>query len=67
MSELKTITIDGVDHAYAGFTDEQKLYVAHLNDVQQNMARLKFQLDQLQVTKDTFVGMLKNSLDTKGT
>ena len=62
MSELKTISIDGVEHDFASFTDEQKGMVAHVNDLNEKLAHLQFQATQLQVAKDAFIGILKQSL-----
>ena len=62
MNDLKTISIDGVDHDFASFNDEQKSIVAHLNDLNQKIGRAQFELAQLQVAKDAFVQILKNSL-----
>ena len=62
MSELKTISIDGVDHDFASFNDDQKGIVAHLNDLNQKIGHAQFELTQLQVAKDAFIGILKNSL-----
>lgn len=65
MSELKTITIDGVDHDFTTFTDQQKMFVAQINDLTRKMSELQFQADQLSVAKTGFVGMLKQSLESK--
>lgn len=62
MSELKTISIDGVEHDFASFTDEQKGMVAHINDLNQKIGAAQFQLTQLQVAKDAFIDILKQSL-----
>ena len=65
MSDLKTITIDGVDHDFSAFTDQQKLFVAQINNLSQKLDELHFQADQLSVAKTAFVGMLKQSLENK--
>lgn len=62
MSELKTISIDGVEHDYASFTDQQKAFVAQINDLNQKLGQLQMQADQFAVAKDAFVQMLKASL-----
>ena len=62
MNELKTISIDGVEHDFAAFNDEQKGMVAHVNDLNEKLAHLQFQATQLQVAKDAFIQILKNSL-----
>ena len=62
MNELKTISIDGVEHDFASFTDEQKGMVAHVNDLNEKLGHLQFQAAQLSVARDAFIGMLKASL-----
>ena len=62
MNELKTISIDGVEHDFTAFTDQQKGMVAQINDLNQKLAGLQMQAEQFSVARDTFVGMLKQSL-----
>ena len=62
MSDLKTISIDGVEHDYANFNDQQKAFVAQINDLNQKLGQLQMQADQFAVAKDAFVQMLKASL-----
>ena len=66
MSELKTITIDGAEHSFDSLSDQQKSMVAQINDLNQKLAGLQFQADQLAVAKEAFIGMLKQSLQAKG-
>jgi hypothetical protein len=56
------ITIDKVEHNLDEMTDEQKLLVNHCLDLDRKIANMAFQTQQLQVGKDAFVQMLKNSL-----
>lgn len=65
MNELKTISIDGVEHDYTQFTDQQKLMVAQINDLSQQLAQAQFKMDQINVAKEGFTMMLKQSLETK--
>ena len=62
MSDLKTISIDGVEHDFAALTDQQKAFVAQINDLSQKLGQLQMQADQLSVAKDAFIQMLKASL-----
>jgi hypothetical protein len=57
------ITIDGVEHNLDEMSDEQKLLVNHCLDLDRKIASTQFQLQQLQVGKDSFVRMLKDSLE----
>jgi len=65
MNELKTISIDGVEYEFASFTDQQKLFVAQVSDLNQKISGLQMQTDQFSVARDAFLGMLKQSLTTK--
>lgn len=69
MSEKKTqtIVIDEVEHDLEAMTDEQKMLVNHCLDLDRKIASTQFNLDQLQVGKQAFVQMLKQSLETKET
>lgn len=62
MSELKTITLDGVDYDVATMTDQQKTYLAQITDINQRLGSIQFQAEQLAVAKNAFVVMLKDSL-----
>ncbi len=57
------ITVDGVEHNLDEMTDEQKLLVQHCLDLDRKIGSTQFQLQQLQVGKDAFVKMLKESLE----
>ena len=65
MNELKTISIDGVEHDFTTFTDLQKAKVMQINDLNQKLAAMQMQAEQLSVARDAFVGMLKSSLELK--
>jgi hypothetical protein len=56
------LTIDGVEYDPSTFTDQQKMLLDHLVDLDRKTASAKFNLDQLQVGRDTFFNMLKESL-----
>jgi hypothetical protein len=56
------ITIDNVEHNLDEMTDEQKLLVQHCLDLDRKIGSTQFQLQQLQVGKEAFIRMLKESL-----
>jgi hypothetical protein len=58
------ITIDGVEHDVANFTEEQIALTNHCLDLDRKIGSTQFQLQQLMVGKDAFLGMLKKSLET---
>lgn len=59
------IVIDDVEYTFEDMTDEQKLLVNHVADLDRKIASSKFNLDQLQVGKDAFIGLLKKALEPK--
>ena len=67
MAEKKTqpLTIDGVEYDFNELTDNQKIIVNHVADLDRKLASAKFNLDQLQVGRDAFFAMLKDSLEDK--
>jgi len=56
------ITIDGVEYDYDNFSEQQKILVAHIDDLERKTNSAKFNVDQLVVGRDAFVNMLKQSL-----
>jgi hypothetical protein len=64
MAEKKpvTITINDVDYTEDQLTDEQKMLINHIADLDRKMGSAQFNLDQLRVGRDAFVTMLTASL-----
>jgi cell division septum initiation protein DivIVA len=56
------IIIDDVEYDYDTFTDQQKLITDHITDLERKVNSAKFNLDQLQIGRDAFLNMLKQSL-----
>lgn len=56
------LTIDGVEYDVDALTDQQKVILEHVIDLERKLASSKFNMDQLQVGRDTFFNMLKQSL-----
>ena len=62
-NEKKTpLSIDGVEYQFEDLTQEQQILVNHVADLDRKLSSAKFNIDQLQVGRDAFFGMLKNSL-----
>jgi len=64
-NKSQMITIDGVEYDTAEFTEEQVTLTNHCLDLDRKIANMNFQLQQLQVGKDSFVNMLKVSLEAE--
>ena len=58
------VSIDGVEYDPETFTDEQKAILNHLVDLNRKLEGARFSYDQLQVGRDAFLKMLKDSLAT---
>lgn len=56
------VTLDGIEHDASKFTNEQMHLLNHCLDLDRKLSSTQFQLQQLQVGKDSFLQMLKNSL-----
>ena len=58
------VTIDGVEHDANTFTEQQILLLNHTIDLDRKIGSTQFQLQQLQVGKDSFLKLLKEALAT---
>ena len=65
MSEDNTLEIDGVKHNIEEMTDQQKAMLKHVADLEQKLANARFNLDQLQFSRQAFIDALKASLNEK--
>ena len=63
--EKPVINLDGKEYIIEDLTDEQKMMVNHINDIQNKQASNGFISDQLRVGHDAFVKMLKESLESE--
>ena len=62
MSEKQTVSIDGTEYTEDQLTDQQKVMINHIGDLDRKIRSAQFNLDQLQVGRDAFMNMLKTSL-----
>jgi hypothetical protein len=67
MSEKKTqtIVIDDVEYTEDQLTDEQKILINHVADLDRKINSARFNLDQLMVGKEAFITRLKVSLEVQ--
>ena len=65
MAEKKpvTITINDKDYTEDQLTDEQKVLINHVADLDRKLGSTRFNLDQLQVGRDAFMSLLTTSLN----
>ena len=61
--QTKTVTINGTDYTEDQLTDQQKVMINHVADLDRKMGSAQFNLDQLAVAKQAFMDMLTKALE----
>ena len=56
------VTIDGTEYNANDFNEQEVVYLNHIIDLDRKIGSTQFQLQQLMVGKDAFLGMLKAEL-----
>tara|TARA_R100000278_G_scaffold5897_1_gene8785 strand:- start:310 stop:543 length:234 start_codon:yes stop_codon:yes gene_type:complete len=56
------LTFDDKEYIIEDMTDEQKILLNHINDLQNKINSMQFNLDQVSVGKDAFIEKLRESL-----
>ena len=59
------LNLDDKEYVIEVMTDEQKMMVNHINDLQNKQNTNQFMADQLSVGKEAFINMLRKSLETE--
>ena len=59
----QVITINDTEYKVSDLTQEQITMVNHINDLDRKLDSARFNLDQLQVGRNSFMNMLTNSLE----
>ena len=57
------LNLDDKEYVIEDMTDEQKMMVQHINDLQNKQNTNQFMADQLSVGKEAFINMLRQSLN----
>ena len=67
MGEKKTtpVTIDGIEYKLEDMTQQQQMLLNHVADLDRKLDSARFNVDQLQVGRDAFFRMLKQSLEAQ--
>ncbi len=65
--QTQTITIDDVSYTEDQLTDQQKVMINHIGDLDRKIRSTQFNLDQLAIGRDAFVNMLAQSLEVAET
>ena len=61
--QTKSITIGDKEYTEDQLTDQQKVMINHITDLDRKISSTQFNLDQLQVGKQAFVKMLTKTLE----
>ena len=59
------ITVNDEEHIYEDMTDEQKVLINHINDLDRKIGTSQFNLEQLNFGKNAFVNALSQSLESE--
>jgi len=60
--QTKTITINDKEYTEDQLTDQQKVIINHISDLDRKIGSTQFNLDQLNVGREAFMTMLNQSL-----
>jgi hypothetical protein len=60
--QTKTITINDKEYTEDQLTDQQKVLINHIGDLDRKINSTQFNLDQLTVGRDAFMSLLNQSL-----
>ena len=63
--EKPVLNLDDKEYIIEDMTDEQKMMVNHINDLQNKQSTNQFMADQLSVGKEAFINMLRASLEAE--
>ena len=63
--EKPVLNLDDKEYVIEDMTDEQKMMVNHINDLQNKQNTNAFMADQLQVGNEAFINMLRASLESE--
>jgi hypothetical protein len=64
-NEKTPVTIDGVEYKFEDMSQQQQMLLNHVADLDRKLDSAKFNVDQLQVGREAFFKMLKDSLEVE--
>ena len=59
------LTLDEKEYVIEEMTDDEKMLLNHINDMQSKINTNQFMRDQLEVGKDAFINKLRESLEAE--
>tara|TARA_R110002020_G_scaffold269907_1_gene485223 strand:+ start:1091 stop:1324 length:234 start_codon:yes stop_codon:yes gene_type:complete len=60
--ESPVVNIDGEEYKIENMSNDQKIMLSHIQDLTRKIETTQFNLQQMQVGKDSFVKLLKDEL-----
>ena len=63
--QTKTVMINNKEYTEDQLTDQQKVIINHIGDLDRKINSTQFNLDQLTVGRDAFVELLNQSLQSE--
>ncbi len=63
--ESPKVVLNDVEYDVADFTDEQRVMVAHISNLDAKLADARFNVDQLSVARHAFVEMLIKAVENQ--
>ncbi|MFZ9649736.1 MAG: hypothetical protein ACO29C_06570 [Fluviibacter sp.] len=61
--EKSTITLDGVEYNVDDLSENAKLMIDHIVDLDRKLKSMQFNVDQIQVGREAFITMLKKTVE----
>lgn len=61
--QTPVVNLDGKDYKVDDLSENQKMIITHIQDLSRKIESAQFNLQQLNVGKDSFVNLLKQELD----
>ena len=61
----QTITINDTEHKVSDLTEQQVVVVNHVQDLDRKLSSAQFNLDQLNVGRNSFMNMLTQSFEAQ--
>ena len=61
--EKSTITLDVVEYNVDDLSENAKLMVDHILDLDRKLKSMQFNVDQIQVGREAFISMLKKTVE----
>ena len=62
-NDAPTMTLNGTEWDIENMSDQQKVLLSHVTDLDRKIKSVSFNLDQLRIGRETFINMLSNALE----